>query len=170
MEIKHEYLPQELQWLPEKLPFPMGVNFFTRDTLKFAEAHAKLLDLGLIPKPLHGYSRSLDDIRQTPNIGWKRENCLIQPVPGKEHMAPTEGIGWGIYRVVFREGNEGIDYIPSRPPLVDFKYCFTHTPGEDFIKNRVLETNPMGQHIRQLLQILNPTKIVDLRNKPLTID
>ncbi|OGJ45915.1 hypothetical protein A2272_04010 [Candidatus Peregrinibacteria bacterium RIFOXYA12_FULL_33_12] len=167
MENRRDYLPPELEWLPEELPFPMKVNIFTQDTSKFAEAHAKLLELGLIPKPLRANSRPLEEIRQTPNLGWQRENCLVLPVPGKEHMASTDANGWGIYRVVFKKGNEGSQYTSSNSPLVEFKYCLKSTPGEDFIRNNVLTTNPMGKHLRQLLQILNPTEIIDEMGNPL---
>lgn len=164
-------MPPELEWLPEKLPFPLVVNIFTQDTSKFAEAHAKLLEFGLIPKSLHAnYSRPLEAIAQTPNLGWQRENCLILPVPGKEQMASTNADGWGIYRVIFRDETKDRGYIADRLPFVDFKYCFRHTPGEDFARNHVLERNPMGQHIRHLLQILNTAEIVDHLGEPLKID
>ena len=85
-------------------------------------------------------------------------------------MAETEAFGWGIYRVIFLEGITGRQHSPDRLPLVDFKYCFRHTPGEDFERNHVLETDPMGKHLRQILQILNPASIVDQMGEPLKID
>ena len=85
-------------------------------------------------------------------------------------MAPTNADGWGIYRVVFKKGTKGDEYSESTPPRVDFKYCLRSTPGEDFMKNNVLVTNPMGEHIRNILQILNPIKIADQYGEPLEID
>src|SRR3989339_526752 len=161
MESKRDYMSQELEWIPENLP--LEVWLFTNDTSKFAEAYEALLKLGLIPKPLKGFSRPLEEIKKEPNIGWQKENCLVLPVPGKEHKAPTDVYGWGIYRVVFREGRPDINMLPS----IGLKYCFRHTPKEDFVTNRVLENVPREQHLKQLLQILNPTNIVDQSGEPL---
>ncbi|OGJ45945.1 hypothetical protein A2272_02960 [Candidatus Peregrinibacteria bacterium RIFOXYA12_FULL_33_12] len=166
METRHSDFQPELKWLPEKLPFPMVVDIFTQDTSKFAEVYAKLLELGLIPKPLIGEARSIAEIRRAPNIGWQMENCLVLPVPGKEYMVSErdieEGTGWGIYRAVFRDATRNRTMGRADiPPSLEFKYCLRYTPKSDLLDNRVLETDPMGHHIRQLLQILNPTKIVE---------
>jgi len=148
----------EMQKLPEQLPFPTIVNIFIRDTSKFPEAYEILLKLGLIPKPLSSNARLLEDIRQTPNIGWKKERCLVMPVPGKENMIPTHGDGWGIYRVVFREKIEADEYTEGKSPSLDFKYCLRSTPENDFIKHNVIKINPMGR-----------LKIVDQNGEPLEI-
>ena len=153
----------ELDWLPEVIPVHHAVHLLTENESQFPVAHQKLIELGLIPKPFLGPSRPLSDIKSNPNIGWEREDCCVLPVPGKEKWAETEHSGWGIYRVVFRKAAFGT------LPMVGFKYCFRSTPGEDFQEHRVLEKDPMKEHVQQAIKILNPSSIVDLNGLEIKI-
>ncbi len=145
----------------EYFPFP-DVIIEALSPLGFDEVYEILLSLGAIPKPFNKNSRSLDEIAKHPNLGWQVENCLVLPIPGKQHMAPVAASGWGIYRVVFwgkvmQFGN----IVPPQLPLISFKYCMRNTDFDEFVKHGVFENDPMREHIRLILPFLQVSKFMD---------
>lgn len=165
-------MDEKSRLLYSEFPFPVFVNLLTDDTSKFREARDLLISLGLIPKPISGHARPLEQRTQDLYLPWEQENCCVLPVPGREYMAESEVYGFGIYRACFR-GPKTQEELENHfkkhgiQILVDFKYCFRHTPKECFVENSVPPNDPMKKHVIQVYDILKPTAVVDQSGNPI---
>ncbi len=163
---------KEADALFSEFTFPTHIYFFTEDTSNFQEAHDLLISLGLIPKPLNGNARPLEERTCKLYLPWEQEDCCVLPVHGREHMAESEAYGWGLYRVCFR-GPKSQDELENHFKKnkiqinVDFKYCWRNTPKECFFENSIPPNDPMKKDIIQVYNILKPTAIVDYLGEPI---
>ncbi|MFH1072531.1 MAG: hypothetical protein V1743_03825 [Nanoarchaeota archaeon] len=156
-----------------EFPFPLVVNLFTKDTSQFQKARDVLVSLGLIPKPLAGYARPLEERTRNAHLPWEQEECCVLPVSGMEYLAETEFYGWGIYRAVFRgpvvaTAQSRRFGIENTHPHVEFKYCIRHTPRKYFIERSIPPNDPMKEHIRKAYELLQPTSVVDQLAQPIS--